>query len=53
MVVISADGKQCKEILTKEDGLYRPIGIFFDKSRKQLSVTNGTEFAYVYNVSYF
>lgn len=53
VVVISPDGKQCRHILTKEDGLDRPAAIFFDNMRKQLLVTNGIEFANVYNISYF
>ncbi|CAG2226831.1 TRIM2_3 [Mytilus edulis] len=52
VVVISPDGKYCKQILTKGDGLDRPIGIFFDKRRNQLLVTNKEQFAYVFNVSY-
>lgn len=54
VVGISSDGKQCKQILTKKDGLEKPKGIDFDKVRKQLLVTNQNEIeqlAYVYNVS--
>lgn len=52
VVVISPDGKQCKQILNDDDGLYNPFGNFFDKDRKQLLVTNATQFAVVYNISY-
>lgn len=51
-VVISLDGKQCKQILTKADGLDRPTTICFDKERKQLIVTNQKQFAYIFNISY-
>ncbi|CAC5401312.1 unnamed protein product [Mytilus coruscus] len=52
VVVISPDGKQCKQILNDNDGLYNPFGNFFDKDRKQLLVANATQFANVYNISY-
>ncbi|XP_052065266.1 uncharacterized protein LOC127705046 isoform X2 [Mytilus californianus] len=52
VVVISPDGKQCKEILNRIDGLNTPLGNFFDKDRKQLLVANATQFANVYNISY-
>ncbi|CAG2235013.1 unnamed protein product [Mytilus edulis] len=42
VVVISPDGKHCKQILTKEDGLNRPTTVFFHESGKQLFVANGT-----------
>lgn len=50
VVVISRDGKQCKQILTKENGPDRPIAIFFDKLR--LLVTYLNHFALDFNVSY-
>ncbi|XP_052065267.1 uncharacterized protein LOC127705047 isoform X1 [Mytilus californianus] len=53
VVVISPDGKQFKQILTKEDGLNRPTTLFFDEVGKQLLVANGTYFANVYDISYF
>ncbi|XP_063400223.1 uncharacterized protein LOC134684843 [Mytilus trossulus] len=52
IIVISPDGKQCKQILTKKDGLKRTTAIFFDKVRNQLLVTIGTDFANVYDISY-
>ncbi|VDI51495.1 Hypothetical predicted protein [Mytilus galloprovincialis] len=52
VVVISPDGKHCKQILTKDDGLNRPTTLFFDEARKQLLVANGTNFAHVYDISY-
>ncbi|CAC5401315.1 TRIM2_3 [Mytilus coruscus] len=53
VVVISPDGKQCNQILTREDGLDRPTAIFFDKERKKLLVTNQKQFAYIYDVCHF
>ncbi|CAG2235016.1 unnamed protein product [Mytilus edulis] len=52
VVVISPDGKHCKQILTKDDGLDRPTTLFFDKLRNQLLVTNLNRSAYGFNVSY-
>lgn len=52
VVVISPNGKQRKQILTKEDGIDWSTAIFFDKVRNQLLVTNQNQFAYIYDVSY-
>ncbi|CAG2247774.1 unnamed protein product [Mytilus edulis] len=52
VVAISPDGKQCKQILTKKDGLDGPTAIFVDKVRNLLLVTNENRFAYMYDVSY-
>ncbi|XP_052065272.1 uncharacterized protein LOC127705049 isoform X1 [Mytilus californianus] len=52
VVVISPDGKQCKQILTKKDGLDMPRSVYFDKLRNHLLVTNYKQLAFVYNVSY-
>lgn len=46
VVVISPDGRQYNQILTKEDGLDRPTSIFRDK----LLVTSQQKFAYIYDV---
>ncbi|CAG2247776.1 unnamed protein product [Mytilus edulis] len=51
VVVISQDGKQCKEILTHEEGLDKPTAICFDKVRNQLIVTNNEHFANAYKIS--
>ncbi|XP_071123498.1 E3 ubiquitin-protein ligase TRIM71-like [Mytilus edulis] len=52
IVVISPDGKRCKQILTKKDGRNKPTSICFDKVRNQLLVQNNAQFANVYNISY-
>ncbi|CAG2205877.1 unnamed protein product [Mytilus edulis] len=51
VLVLSSDGKHCKQILTKEDGHKLPYAIFNDKIKNQLLVTAGP-FAYLYNISY-
>ncbi|CAG2235015.1 unnamed protein product [Mytilus edulis] len=53
VVVISPDGKHCKQILTKDDGLDRPTTLFFDKLRNQILVTNLNHFASIFNVYYY
>lgn len=53
VVVISADGKQYKEVLSKKNGLKYPRTIFFDKLRRQLLVADSIKLAYVFNISDF
>ncbi|VDH91462.1 Hypothetical predicted protein [Mytilus galloprovincialis] len=52
IVVISPNGKEYKQILTKECGLAVPSKIFVDKIRKQMLVTNNSNFAHIYDISY-
>ncbi|CAC5399689.1 unnamed protein product [Mytilus coruscus] len=52
VIVISADGKQFKQILNKENGLNKPNAIFFDKLRNQLLVTNNSSIANLYDITY-
>ncbi|CAG2204145.1 unnamed protein product [Mytilus edulis] len=52
VLIISPDGKQYKQILNKESGLYDPYAIFFDKLRNQLIVANNSSVAFLYNISY-
>lgn len=52
VVVISPDGKQGKQILTKDDGLKSPTAISFDKVKNLLLVTNENRFVNIYDVSY-
>ncbi|CAC5399683.1 unnamed protein product [Mytilus coruscus] len=51
-IVISPDGKQCKQILNTENGLNYPYENFVDKLRNQLLLTNNSTVAYLYNISY-
>ncbi|CAC5401300.1 unnamed protein product [Mytilus coruscus] len=52
-LMISPDGKQYKQIQTKEYGLTEPSTIYFDKIRKQLLITNINSFAHLYDVSFY
>lgn len=52
ILVISSNGKNYKQILTKENGLLDPIALFFDDLRKQLLVINGSKDAYLFNISH-
>ncbi|XP_071147185.1 uncharacterized protein [Mytilus edulis] len=40
VIVVSDDGKQHRELLTKSDGLDKPWGIYFDKKENILLVSN-------------
>jgi hypothetical protein len=46
--VLEPDGKQGRQILSSDDGLKELTGIYFDKSKKCLLVTNyrGPSFLY-------
>lgn len=43
VVVVSDDGQQRREILTKSDGLIKPWGIHFDKQERILLVCNSSD----------
>lgn len=48
VVVISPDGKRCRTVLGKSDGIDQPCAIYFDKVKNNLVVCNynGTVFLY-------
>ena len=48
MVVISPDGKRCRTVLGKSDGIDQPVAICFDKVKNNLVVCkyDGTVFLY-------
>jgi DNA-binding beta-propeller fold protein YncE len=48
VIVLEPDGRQGRQLISSEDGLKCPIGIYFDKSKNNLLVTNykGTAFLY-------
>ena len=50
VVVIEPDGKKGRQILSSDDGLSAPTGIYFDKSKNNLIVLNfsGPCFLYIY-----
>ncbi|CAC5401310.1 unnamed protein product [Mytilus coruscus] len=55
VVVISNDGKQCKQLLTFWDDINSsdtPQAIFFDKTRKHLLVAIADQDATIYDISY-
>lgn len=51
VLIISADGKHYKEILTVADCLCSPSAIFFDKQKKELLVANAKQTAFLYSVA--
>ncbi|XP_052087685.1 uncharacterized protein LOC127724677 [Mytilus californianus] len=51
VVVLSSDGKQHREILSRSDGLQGPSAIFFDKDENRLIVSNGNTKILIFNVS--
>jgi DNA-binding beta-propeller fold protein YncE len=44
VVVIKPDGRQGRQILSRDDGLKEPRGIYFDKSKNCLLVTTPVDF---------
>ena len=50
VVVISPDGKRCRTVLGKSDGIYQPMAIYFDKVKNNLVVCNLNGTAFLYKV---
>jgi DNA-binding beta-propeller fold protein YncE len=50
VVVISPDGKRCRTVLGKSDGLVNPFAICFDKVKNNLVVCNSGGTAFLYHV---
>ncbi|XP_071176395.1 uncharacterized protein [Mytilus edulis] len=50
IVVLSPDGKQARRLLAEENGIQYPSGIYFDKDRNVLLVTNSRGPAFLYNI---
>ncbi|XP_063425533.1 uncharacterized protein LOC134709294 [Mytilus trossulus] len=50
VIVISADGKRYRELLSHEDGLIRPQVLYFDTSTDKLLVVNERNDAFLYDV---
>ncbi|CAG2191122.1 unnamed protein product [Mytilus edulis] len=48
--IISADGKKTKQLLTSNEGLNHPQGIFFDSNNNKLLVANRYKTAMLYRV---
>ena len=50
VVVISPDGKRCRTVLRKLDGIDNPFAICFDKVKNNLVVCNYNGTAFLYHV---
>ena len=50
VVVLDPDGRQGRQILSGDDGLKNPTGIYFDKSENSLIVTNFLGPSFLYHV---
>ena len=50
VVVISPDGKRCRKVLGKSDGINKPWAICFDKVKNNLVVCNYSGTAFLYHV---
>jgi DNA-binding beta-propeller fold protein YncE len=50
VVVIEPDGRKDRQILSSDDGLILPTGIYFDTSKNCLLVTNYNEHSFLYRV---
>jgi DNA-binding beta-propeller fold protein YncE len=50
VVVLEADGRQGRQLISSEDGLNGPTGLYFDKSKNCLLVTNFRGPAFLYHM---
>jgi outer membrane protein assembly factor BamB len=50
VVVLEPDGRQGRQLIGSEDGLNLPIGLYFDKSKNSLLVTNYSGPAFLYHM---
>ena len=50
VVVVEPDGRQGRQLISSDDGLNEPTGIYVDKSRNNLMVTNSDGPAVLYNM---
>jgi len=50
VVVITPDGKRCRTVLGKSDGINKPYAIYFDKVKNNLLVCNFNGTAFLYKV---
>jgi DNA-binding beta-propeller fold protein YncE len=50
VVVIEPDGRQGRQLISSDDGLDDPTGIYFNKSKNSLFVTNYRGKAFLYNM---
>ena len=50
VVVIYPDGRQGRQLWNSDDGLSGPIGIYFNKSKNSLLITNNLGQAFLYHM---
>ena len=50
VVVLEPDGRQGRQLISSDDGLNRPTGLYFDKSKNCLLVTNYQGPAFLYHM---
>ena len=50
VVVLEPDGRQGRQLISSEDGLNGPIGLYFDKSKNSLLVPNYHGPAFLYRM---
>jgi len=50
VVVIAPDGRQGRKLISSDDGLKVPTGLYFDKSKNSLLVTNGHGPVFLYEM---
>jgi len=50
VVVLEPDGRQGRQLISSDDGLISPTGIYFDKSKNNLLVTNLNGPAFLYHM---
>jgi hypothetical protein len=51
VVVVAPDGRQGRQLISSDDGLKGPTGLYFDKSKISLLVTNYCGPAFLYDMS--
>jgi sugar lactone lactonase YvrE len=52
VVVLSPDGKNCRQILTKSDGLNEPYSLRINIDRSELLVCNANGPAFLFSLQY-
>jgi DNA-binding beta-propeller fold protein YncE len=50
VVVVEPDGRQGRQLISSDDGLNGPAGIYFVKSKNSLLVTNYDGLAFLYDM---
>jgi len=50
VVVVEPGGRQGRQLISRDDGLNEPTGIYFDKSKTSLWITNWHGSAFLYKM---